>query len=516
MTVAKLNIAITAIIISLIASRASAQEKADSLYSNILKEKRFLQVMLPTGYKTGVKYDVLYVLDGEMLAQFVPPVRSFEMENELIPPMIIVSIKNNYWYSTHQDSRDRDLLPQAVDGSPLSGRADEFLNFIGKELIPYIDKSYSTSLKNILFGHSYAGMFTIYTFLTRPDLFDSYIASDPALWWNEGYVNKIAEKNLSQFSPNKKTLFISGKSGKIFEAFGIKMMDSLLKVKAPANLRWKCVPYANEHHGSIRIKSIVDGLKFTYFGYSSFMTDFFPGGGILLKDKPVPILLYSTYLDYEPGIRYTTNGSDPTASSPRYDYGTLVNAPAIFILKQFSNYGPDKRTIGRFTVGNAFPPVNKISGNEPGGFNYGYYPDSAYFLPRSKNKAPLQSGRITADFDINKFTPKAPFSAEINGYLQTEQDGYYTFFLEADHLAKLFVGGKLVIDINTPADHNGSRSFVVPLQKGFYPIQLSYFHKEGDRNLSLTYLAPAPSGNEHLAHLPIPVPLRLQYGKVKN
>jgi enterochelin esterase-like enzyme len=49
----------------------SAQEKADSLYANVLKEERFLQVYLPDNYSTDKKYDVLYIIDGEMLSRFV-------------------------------------------------------------------------------------------------------------------------------------------------------------------------------------------------------------------------------------------------------------------------------------------------------------------------------------------------------------------------------------------------------------------------------------------------------------
>jgi predicted alpha/beta superfamily hydrolase len=492
-----------------------AQEKSDSLYSNILKEKRFIQVFLPANYQAGTKYDVLYVLDGEMLSRFVTPIRSFAEENELIPPIIIIGIKNNYWYNINQDSRDRDLLPQKVDGSPLSGGADNFLSFLKNELMPYVGSHYSTSGKNILFGHSYAGLFTMYTFLTQPELFDSYIASDPALWWNEGYVNKLAEKSLVNFTKSKRTLFIGGRSGGIYEAFGIKTMDSILRKKAPTNLIWQSISSPDEHHGSVRLKNIYDGLKFTYFGYSSFMLDFFPMDGILLKGKPVPILLYSTYLEYNPGIRYTIDGSEPLPTSTRYDYGIQISAPAVFTLKQFSNYGTDKITRGHFILGNVFPPVQKPLQFSPGGFHYAYYKSDSSQVS-SSNINPLQQGITDKDFNINNFDYKAPFSCIIDGYLEAEKDGYYIFFLESDYLAKLLIGDKLLITIDRSHEETGSKSYVVPLAKGFYPIRMEYAHKTGDRNFSLTYMTPVAKTDERLAHLPINIPLRLQYGKINK
>lgn len=492
-------------------SNLSAQEKADSLYSDVLKEERFLQVYLPDNFDSSKKYDVLYLIDGEMLSRFVTPIRSFAEENELMPSVIIIGIKNNYWYNINQDSRDRDLLPKHVEGSPLSGKADSFLSFLKNELLPYINNKYPTSGNNILFGHSYGGMFTVYTFLTQPQMFTSYIASDPALWWNDGYVLKLAEKNLHDASNKVKTLFVGGRDGEINEAFGIKYFEALLNKTASANLRWQVIANADEHHGSVRLKNIYDGLKFTYFGYSSFMVDFFPMDGILIKNKPIPILLYSTYLSINPGIRYTTDGTEPTAKSPRFDYGTLISAPSVFTLKQFSNYGPDKLMKGNFSVGKMFPAVAKPGILDSGGFHYAYYKcDSNSFLIINNSK-PLEEGVMNDNFNLNNFSSKAPFACIIDGFLKCREEGYYTLFMDADTLARLYIDNKLLTTINNSLDKLTSKSFVLPLAKGFHQIRVEYFHKSGDRNLAITYLAPNFSNTQKLAHLPINIPLNLQY-----
>ena len=52
------------------------------------------------------------------------------------------------------------------------------------------------------------------------------------------------------------------------------------------------------------------------------------------------------------------------------------------------------------------------------------------------------------------------------------------------------------------------KSYVVPLEKGFYPMRSEYFQKEGGAEISLIYVTPGTME-------PIPIPLSLQYHKKK-
>ena len=104
--------------------------KRDSLNSTILKEKRFIQVVLPENYKPGSasKYDVLYVLDGEGNTKLASEVQHFIQGEAYMPPIIIVGILNT--------DRNRDFLPTHVGDTPTSGGAAQFLSFLKNELIP--------------------------------------------------------------------------------------------------------------------------------------------------------------------------------------------------------------------------------------------------------------------------------------------------------------------------------------------------------------------------------------------
>jgi predicted alpha/beta superfamily hydrolase len=66
------------------------------------------------------------------------------------------------------------------------GGSEEFLRFLTDELRPFIANMYPVDLnQQTLYGHSVAGMFTLYALLNRPDSFRNYVASSPALWWNK-------------------------------------------------------------------------------------------------------------------------------------------------------------------------------------------------------------------------------------------------------------------------------------------------------------------------------------------
>src|ERR1035437_2543167 len=191
-------------------THATAQNlpgKRDSLFSNILKEERVIQVLLPESYKPGSeeKYDVLYLLDGDSNLKYISALQQFAQIESYMPPIIIAAV-----FNTH---RDRDLLPTHIAEKAGLREADKFLSFFKNELIPHINKSYPTNGNNILFGHSFGGLFCMYALLTEPQLFNSYLAVDPSLWWDRGYMNKLAAEKLSASLQSGKSLFITGREG---------------------------------------------------------------------------------------------------------------------------------------------------------------------------------------------------------------------------------------------------------------------------------------------------------------
>jgi predicted alpha/beta superfamily hydrolase len=162
---------------------------ARTMHSTLLNEDRKVLVHLPASYDTsGKSYPVLYLLDGtpEFLLEMISITNRLRNDRNA-PEMIIVAIENG--------DRNRDMMPVVAKGFPGPPRAEAFLGFLEKELVPEIDKTYRTAQPRILQGKSLSGLFTIYALLARPAAFDAYVACS-AGWFaeNNDYFSRMSTR----------------------------------------------------------------------------------------------------------------------------------------------------------------------------------------------------------------------------------------------------------------------------------------------------------------------------------
>jgi predicted alpha/beta superfamily hydrolase len=483
---------------------SSAQDlpgRKDSLESAILKEKRFIQVVLPSSYKPGTKdkFDVLYVLDGEGNTRLSADIQQFIGGEGFMPQTIIVGIFNT--------DRTRDLTPSREQGFGTSGGADKFLSFLKNELVPYIDKTYPTTGDNTLFGHSFGALFAMYALLEEPQLFKSYIAADPSFWWGNGNMEKLAKEKLPGLSTMKRTLFISGREGQGLQEMRILPMDTILQKWAPEGLTWKLSAYPNETHGTVRLKSIYDGLKFTYFGYNNNPVVVHPMGGTALPGVPFKIW----YFDDTAQVRYTIDGTMPTLASQKIQHQITLPGPSVFSAKRFSNRDRyDKITRIEYRSGQPLVSIAKPKKAMPGGFHYAYYEGKWDKLPDFRSLQPSLQGKADSSFDINRLPRKDNFGIVLVGEVEIKEEGYYIFAIISDDGSRLYLNGQLLID-NDGLHSAEDKSFMVPLKKGFYPVRIEYFQKDGDRQLRLIYITPDIIRSGQLS--PNPIPLTAQFSE---
>ena len=473
--------------------------RLDSLNSDILKQKRFIQVFIPPGYKAGSsdKYDVLYVLDGgNWTMSLITQIQHFIEGQGHMPPTIIVSVMGI--------DRNIELTPTHLKSwEAPTGGADKFLGFIKNELIPYINKTYPSNGVNTLWGHSLGGMFVIYALLNEPTTFKSYIAGDPSVWWDDCYVPKMAARKLPALGDLNTTLFIGAREGPSIHGLRVDTMDIVLKKMAPAGLNWKLLTYPDETHSSVRLKATYDGLKFTYAGYTSRIA-FDPMNGIVLKDKPFK-LFYND--DDTTRVYYTVDGTAPTESSAKVQSELTLTGPARVTYKRFTNRSAyDKITTGNFTTEKMLLPVSRPKNSNPGGFNYTYYEGDWDKLPDLKSLKPLKTGIADKDFHAGDLPRKKNYALVVDGFLEAKEDGYYIFYLQANKGSKLYIGDKLIVQW---ADNFSGPyySYLLPLSKGFYPVRIEYFDKKENFNMQLYYLTPGIMASKD----PIPVPFDVRY-----
>ena len=237
--------------------------------SQVLGEERSVLVRLPPGYaaRAGERFPVLYMTDGDAHIQHTSGTVSFLARNARMPEMIVVGISNT--------DRTRDLTPTRVEqvpGNPnarfpTSGGADKFLKFIETELIPLVESKYRTQPFRALAGHSLGGLFAVHTMLTRPELFNSYIAVSPSLQWD----NFVEIDRVKEFFKTRKelnrTLFTSlgNEPGDIGKAFGL--FRDILGGQQLKGFVWEAVRYEDEDHGSVVLRSHYAGLRKVFDGW---------------------------------------------------------------------------------------------------------------------------------------------------------------------------------------------------------------------------------------------------------
>lgn len=178
---------------SILAQQLTLEEHV--LNSKVLNEEQKISVYLPEKYGEDPthRYPVIYALDGKYYKQMVSAVIARFYDDWLIPETIVVTIDN--------ENRIRDYTPTPhATADVLSGKADVFLDYIEKELIPFVDSNYQTSEFRIFEGHSLGGLLSLYAVQARPELFTAHYAFSPSLHWGD---NKTVEKIITYLSSRK-------------------------------------------------------------------------------------------------------------------------------------------------------------------------------------------------------------------------------------------------------------------------------------------------------------------------
>lgn len=256
----------------------------DSIYSKNLKEYRKIYVQLPANYNPdeNKKYPVVFVLDGEVFLPTVNDVQNY-YNGGFTPGMVLIGISND-------KNRMRDLTTSKIDDpyGNENGEAANFIEFIASELIPFVENKYPVTNFRTLIGHSYGGLFALYSLVHHPQLFTNYLAIDPSLDWDNQQLIKEAKENVSSANYKGKSLFMSlggqvymQKTGMtlneikkdttdftIFSRSNISFSEVLNQNKQnELSFEWKFYP--RDLHGTIPFPSIMDGLISVFEWYQT-------------------------------------------------------------------------------------------------------------------------------------------------------------------------------------------------------------------------------------------------------
>ncbi len=230
-----------------------------SLYSQVLNENRALNIYLPQSYATDSlrKYPIIYLLDGSMDEDFIHisglvQFGSFSWIN-MLPESIVVGIANvnrkrDFTYPTNNE-RDRKDFPNA-------GHSSEFIQFLGEELQPFIEKKYRHTDDKTIIGQSLGGLLASEILFIEPSLFNNYIIVSPSLWWDDESLLQLPNPSLNDVN----AIYIGvGKEGPIMERVAKELEQKLKSTISPStNLSFNFFP--DQDHGDALHLAVYDAF----------------------------------------------------------------------------------------------------------------------------------------------------------------------------------------------------------------------------------------------------------------
>ena len=170
-----MNKTILCFLLYFVANTVHSQAIYKTIHSDKLKEDRQLKILLPRGYdkEDSKKYPLIIVFDGDYLFEPVAGNVDYFSYWDDMPEAIVVGIKQD-------EQRYDDCTYSEQNSLPVEKGAD-FFEFIGYELVPYMEDNYKTENFRVAVGHGETANFINYYLLKDVPLFQAYISISPDL-----------------------------------------------------------------------------------------------------------------------------------------------------------------------------------------------------------------------------------------------------------------------------------------------------------------------------------------------
>lgn len=184
-------------------------------------------------------------------------------------------------------------VPPGRYGRPIEeipfGGASDFLDVIKTNVMTYVEDTLFPDAplktgRKALFGHSYGGLFSLNALFTKPDLFDTFIAASPSIWFNNCSITKEQEVDFRQRDPLPKPprllvtfggeeQYLTQQPGETDERFNEKLkyamarkmkdnaVEMVARLTESENVRsvWKW-EFDGEDHGSAAVCAVQKGV----------------------------------------------------------------------------------------------------------------------------------------------------------------------------------------------------------------------------------------------------------------
>ncbi len=245
-----------------------------SLPSKAFGQPIRLQVALPAGYEAGqAGYPVLIAFQVADRFPAIAGIAAGLASAGAAPSLIVVSVElNGDLFSLYADER-----------KPGSGRGPDVLEFVRRELVPFLEARFRTVPYRILLGHSASALWGLQVAMLEPDLFQTVLSAGP-MFAEADYarVSELLDKALAaRKSAPQYLLFTQGDQPELTR--DLAAFQDWLKARRPAGLIWEFDPEPGESHGSLAMMTLYDGLRELYKPWANLPEDIGLGGGPAIR-----------------------------------------------------------------------------------------------------------------------------------------------------------------------------------------------------------------------------------------
>ena len=237
----------------------------DTLAMKDAKQKRSITISLPESYKKDTKktYPLLLLLDGDYLLDPFNGVLKYGNYWGDLPEVIIVGIDQNVNNERYDDTETSE------EGLP-EKKGSKFYEFIGNDLIPYIQQKYRLNTFKIIAGHDVtAGFLNFYLYKDAP-LFNAYISLSPEFPFD-------MEKRIpARLDALKQSIFYyqavaDGDNNKIKSK--INEVNDVVKTFDKTTLNYKFDEIKSTSHYSMVLQAIPNALYHFFDGFQPINTN---------------------------------------------------------------------------------------------------------------------------------------------------------------------------------------------------------------------------------------------------
>jgi hexosaminidase len=205
-------------------------------------------------------------------------------------------------------------------------------------------------------------------------------------------------------------------------------------------------------------------------------------------------------------VRYTTDGSEPTATSPQYTHPLDVPVTPTAATVRARLFLPSGRASPvvstRIARATWKPPVAVRTDVLRPGLAYEYREATFGSADDVRQGEPVRAGTMP-EVGLRGDERPEQYGVRLTGFVRVPADALYTFHLSSDDGAKLRIDGELVVDHDGQHDVT-EKSGQIALRTGVHQMEVVFFQAGGGAALQLRVSAPRvakrPVPRDWLAH----------------